>query len=104
MDGAAVPGSGKKEQDFTCDLASVSDHVANSKMCPLSLTRCGESGGEDDGGRSDVRYTYGLGERNNMNTDSRRTDSSGRTGAPSIHRDSNSDTSDRRSSRSETQN
>jgi len=74
------------------------------KMCSLSLTRCGESGGDDDGGRSDVRYTYGLGERNNMNTDSRRTDSSGRTGTASIHRDSNSDTSDRRSSRSETQN
>ena len=68
------------------------------------LIRCGDSGGDDGDGRSDAHCTYRLGVRNNMNMDSRRTDSSERTGADSIRTDSNSGKLDKPSSRLGTQN
>ena len=55
----------------------------------LGVIGYGDDGTDAGGGKSDVRCTYRLGERNNKNTDSRHTDSSGRTGGDSTRRDNN---------------
>jgi hypothetical protein len=62
LDGLSVPGAGKKGQNFACDPASLSDHIANSKVCVhLGLFRSGDSGGDADGGKSDAHYANKLG-------------------------------------------
>jgi len=58
-------------------------------MSLLRLTRYDDNGGDDNGGNPDADCTCSLVGRNNMNSDSRRTDNSGRTDADSIRRDSN---------------
>ena len=68
------------------------------------LNRDDDNDGDDSGDKSDDRYTYSLGERNNMHMDSRHTDSSERTDADNTRRDNSLSTSDKRSSRSEIQN
>src|SRR4029453_18465229 len=103
MNGLAVPGS-KKRQGLSLRLSSVPITLRIRKMCPLRLIRCDDSGGDDDGGNSAADCIYSLEVRNNMNIDSRHTDSSERTGADSIRRDNNLGTSENRSSRSEIRN
>ena len=61
----------------------------NSRVGPVRVTGCDDDGTDAGGGKSDVRGTYSLGERNNTNTDSLHTDSSGRTGVDSTRRDNN---------------
>ena len=59
------------------------------RMSLLRLTRYDDNGGDDNDGNSDAEWTCSLVGQNNMNSDSRRTDNSGRTDADSIRRDSN---------------
>src|SRR5215831_1059722 len=85
------PGSqaGRKGQHSASGWELFFPINSRSLECSISLTGYGDSGDDAGGGKSDVRCTYKLGERNNMNTDSRHTDNSGRTGARSTRRDNN---------------
>jgi hypothetical protein len=58
-------------------------------MRPPELTRYGDSDGDDAGDKSGAHCTCKSAARNNTNTDSRRRDSSERTGARNSRKDNN---------------
>jgi len=73
------PRPGEKAKNLLLMWSSLPIRARISESS-VRVTGCGDDGAYAAGGKSDVRCR--LGERNNMNTDSRHTDSSGRTGVP----------------------
>lgn len=92
----------KRGQKYRSGMEFLPTKVRISSL--LSFTGCADSGVDADGDKSDAHCICSLGVRNNMNIDSRHTDSNGRTDARSTRRDNNSGTSENRSIRSEIQN
>ncbi len=82
----AVPDQSEKEKNLAADVEFLSNQRSNFRVFG-QVTGYGDDGADTGGGKSDVLCR--LGKRNNMNTDSRHTDSSGRMGVQSTHRDNN---------------
>ena len=85
--GLAVPDQSEKEKNLLLMWSSLPIRARISECA--QITGYGDDGADAGGGNSDAHCTCRLGERNNMNTDSQHTDSSGRTGVQGTRRDNN---------------